>query len=205
MHSALQQSPQIEPLHDGPRRYLNSLDGCWHIHIVQGDLHVSAHPREIFTTVLGSCIAACIRDPIAGIGGMNHFLLPDADPQSGNSQRYGVHAMEILINALLSHGAARHRLEAKLFGGANVLPTLSGIGSRNADFAHQFLRTEGITVLGGNMGGSLPRKIQYWPHTGRARQRLMSDKDKFSLVQTELRTADQITRAVEGQDNVELF
>jgi chemotaxis protein CheD len=114
------------------RRFFHAGDAVWHVQVTQGDAHVSIDPGEVLTTVLGSCIAACIRDPEAGVGGMNHFLLPDGAGADQGALRFGVNAMEILINGLLQRGAQRHRLEAKLFGGASVIAGLSDVGAANA-------------------------------------------------------------------------
>jgi len=189
-----------------PRRYFNAQDDCWHVQLTQGETHVTADPGELLTTVLGSCISACIRDPIAGVGGMNHFLLPEGADDDRNAMRYGVNAMELLINALLKRGAMRQRLEAKLFGGANVLAGLSDIGSRNAVFARQFLANEGIPVVGGNVGGRAPRRIQYWPLTGRARQLALATGEAAGLAERELSKARLIEKTQTSErDDVELF
>lgn len=142
------------------------------VHIVQGEQRVSRHPSECVATLLGSCVAACLHDPLAGIGGMNHFLLPGDDETGdrGHAERFGVHAMELLVNALLSRGASRARLEAKLFGGARTLRGLSDIGAQNADFATRFLQREGIRVTSECLGGARGRRIQFWPVSGRARR-----------------------------------
>lgn len=120
-------------------------------------------------TVLGSCVAACLRDPLLRIGGMNHFMLPDGTASDGAPARYGSHAMELLINDLLKRGASRRRLEAKVFGGANVLRgfTSNPVGSRNAEFVHAYLEAERIPVLAEDLGGIHPRKIWFFPDTGR--------------------------------------
>jgi chemotaxis protein CheD len=137
---------------------------------MQGEYQISAEPGAALTTTLGSCVAACIRDPEAGIGGMNHFLLPYGEGLVGLSQRYGAYAMELLINALLSQGARREALEAKLFGGARLSDNLPDIGAQNVAFAEQFIDHEGIRLLGGSVGGRLGRRVQYWPVSGRVRQ-----------------------------------
>lgn len=187
-----------------PRRFLNPRDGLWYTQITQGEAHVTADENEVITTILGSCVAACIRDPIARVGGMNHFLLPDGNGRDRDAMRYGVHSMELLINAILNRGGARDRLEAKLFGGANVMASLSGVGWKNADFAERFLRAEGIAVVGGDLRGTSPRRVQFWPVSGRARQ-LAIATDAQNLVQEELREARrEISTTVEDND-VELF
>ena len=112
--------------------------------IVQGEYKVSDDPDVVLTTLLGSCVAACIRDPVKGIGGMNHFLLPGGDVGSSrDSERIGVHLMELLLNGLMRQGAQRERLEAKLFGGARMMQGLSDIGAKNAAFAKTFPAVRG--------------------------------------------------------------
>jgi chemotaxis protein CheD len=145
------------------------------VHIVQGEQFVSEDPNVVIATLLGSCVAACLRDPVAGVGGMNHFLLPGADSSRGETENIGigVHAMELLVNALLSHGARRERIEAKLFGGANVVAGLTRVGEKNAKFAEEFLRREGIQHVGGSLRGDSGRRLQFWPVSGRARQVFM--------------------------------
>jgi len=121
-------------------------------------------------TVLGSCVAACLRDPLLDVGGMNHFMLPDAGSgESGVSARYGSHAMELLINALLKAGARRERLQAKVFGGGNVLKgfTANPVGTRNAEFVKQYLATENIPVVAEDLNGIHPRKVWFFPVGGR--------------------------------------
>jgi chemotaxis protein CheD len=147
-------------------------DGLRPVHIVQGEHYVTDDPEVVLTTILGSCVAACLRDPVAGIGGMNHFLLPGGDPRKGDadSVRYGVHAMELLVNALLAKGARRERLEGKLFGGARLISGLTDVGEMNATFAEDFLRREGLNHVGGSLRGDSGRRIQFWPVSGRARQ-----------------------------------
>jgi Chemotaxis protein; stimulates methylation of MCP proteins len=143
------------------------------VHIIQGEYKVVSDPNVVLSTILGSCVAACLRDPVAGVGGMNHFLLPgSATPGSGggDATRYGVHLMELLINGLLKQGARRDRLEAKVFGGAKTIATFSNVGEQNAEFAMKFLQDEGIKVVGGSTGGEHGRKLEYWPVSGRARQ-----------------------------------
>lgn len=149
------------------------------IHVGQGEHHVSSEGDVVMTTILGSCIAACIRDPGLGLGGMNHFLLPDGDGAASEEEakRYGVNAMEILINSLLRAGARRDRLEAKLFGGASMFDRLRNIGAENAAFAKRFLLAEGITVIGGDTGGTQARRVRYRPASGKAMQRLLADAD----------------------------
>jgi chemotaxis protein CheD len=142
------------------------------INIVQGEYKVTDDPDVVVSTLLGSCVAACIRDPTAGVGGMNHFLLPGEDGRSYSheAERYGDYLMELLINGLMKQGAHRDRLQAKLFGGARMMGGLSDIGKKNAEFAERYLKHEGIAVVGKDLGGERGRRLQYWPVSGRARQ-----------------------------------
>jgi chemotaxis protein CheD len=143
--------------------------GATKLHVVQGDHCVSSDPDASMSTVLGSCVAACLYDPVRGVGGMNHFLLADGD--GAEAMRYGAYAMEVLINDLLKLGASRERLQAKLFGGAKMMERLNDIGADNARFARRFLATEGIPIVGESLGGRRARRVEFWPVGGRARQR----------------------------------
>ncbi len=176
------------------------------INIVQGHHYVDDDPATILTTILGSCIAACIWDPAAGVGGMNHFLLPgeggaNGQVPKGEVQRYGVHLMELLINDLLRLGAQKSRLKAKLFGGACMIKGLTDIGALNAAFAEKFLMDEGIDLLGGSLRGEHGRRIQFWPVGGRARQALLT-KETASILRDE---STQPPASLSGAGSVELF
>jgi chemotaxis protein CheD len=178
------------------------------IHVVQGEQHVDSDPNAMLTTILGSCISACIWDAVRGIGGMNHFLLPGeenqtSDPGSGGSSaRYGVHAMELLVNALLRRGARRESLQAKLFGGGRMIRGLTDIGEMNASFAERFVQAEGIPVVGGSLRGNQGRRIQFWPVSGRARQVLLRP-DTLTVFQTEYQVSASKTPSQTGA--LELF
>jgi chemotaxis protein CheD len=146
------------------------------VHVVQGEYEVSNDPDVVLTTILGSCVAVCLRDSERRIGGMNHFLLPDGESDGlDDGKRYGVHAMELLINGLLRKGARRETLEAKIFGGARMFDGLLDVGAANAAFAERFLKDEGIRVVGGSLGGSGARRVKFWPTSGRAQQRVVTD------------------------------
>ncbi|MET0407196.1 MAG: chemotaxis protein CheD [Hyphomicrobium sp.] len=151
------------------------------VHIIQGEFFVTTDKSVMVTTILGSCVAACIRDPLAGVGGINHFLLPGelGRGKSNEAERMGVHLMEMLVNGLLKVGARRERLEAKLFGGASTVRSHSDIGKHNAEFAQRFLKAEGIAFVGGSTGGPKGRRIQYWPVLGRARQILLAGQTEI--------------------------
>lgn len=171
------------------------------LHVIRGEHFVSSDPAVVLITVLGSCVAACIRDPIAGVGGMNHFLLPGASENRRVGISHGVHAMELLVNDLLRHGARRDRLEAKLFGGARMVDGLTDVGAQNASFAEMFLRDEGIPCLGGSLRGEHARRVQFWPESGRGRQLLLGVKaDVFESERTTPAPA-----LVENSGALELF
>lgn len=140
------------------------------INIVQGEFHVTDDAEIYLTTILGSCVAACMTDLVAGVGGMNHFLLPGDEAAGSVSMSHGVHAMELLVNGLLQHGARRERLQAKLFGGARMLEGLTDVGRCNADFAERFIKREHIAMTGGSLRGDRGRRVQFWPTKGRVRQ-----------------------------------
>lgn len=145
------------------------------IHVIQGEYRIVDSSDVVLCTILGSCVAACLRDPEARVGGMNHFLLP-GDVDAGfndDAERYGVHLMELLVNGLLKHGARRDRLEAKVFGGARMLEGLTDIGAKNAAFARRFLKNEGIRIISEDLGGLSGRRLEYYPDSGRARQNLI--------------------------------
>jgi chemotaxis protein CheD len=145
------------------------------IHVIQGEQAVSDAESTTMQTVLGSCVAACLHDPVRAVGGMNHFLLPDDG--IGTDIRYASAAMEQLVNALLKAGADRKRLKAKLFGGARIMPNLPDIGRRNAESALAFLHNEGIPCISQSLGGSQARRVRFWPATGRAQQLLIDRHD----------------------------
>jgi chemotaxis protein CheD len=169
------------------------------VNIIQGEFVISGEPEVVLTTLLGSCVAACLRDPVSGIGGMNHFLLPGEAGTEG--LRYGVHAMELLMNGLLKRGARRERLEAKLFGGARLSDHLADVGDQNAAFAERFMREEGVRVVGGSLRGEQARRLQFWPASGRARQALLSrSEDRVFTAERQRQT-----EVVSDHGSLELF
>jgi len=160
--------------------------------ILPGEYYVSCGD-ELIATVLGSCVSACIRDPDAGVGGMNHFMLPEdsmyASGASGclsTSARYGTYAMEHMINAILANGGKRERLEIKLFGGGKVLQSMTDVGSRNIHFVHDYLRMETLPVTSEDLGGLHPRKVLYFPSSGRVLVRKLPLSSDNTISQREL-------------------
>lgn len=147
-------------------------DGFRRVTVAQGETRVSDEPPVVLTTVLGSCVAACFYDPVAQVGGINHYLLADgtaSDPAS--LQRYGVYAMEVLINAMLAMGASKPRLKARIFGGASMRAGFRDIGGANIAFAREFLRAERIPLVGEDVGGTCARRVEFRAALGLARCR----------------------------------
>lgn len=173
--------------------------------VTQGEMFISCDPNVIMTTLVGSCISACMFDSVARIGGMNHFLLPDGSEISATSRlSYGSYAMECLINGLVKQGARKSRLCCKLFGGANIRANLGDIGTRNATFATDFLNSEGISCVGSSLGGDRGRRIRFWPATGRAQQLMIRD-DKIANREMETARKDLLRRRVSAAQEVEFF
>lgn len=171
------------------------------IPLFQGEARISDRRTEVMTTILGSCIATCMWDPVAGVGGMNHFLLPGDTTDRGSNLRYGVNAMELLINGLLKKGAERDRLEVKLFGGAKMFEGGAEIGAKNAQFAKWYMQNEGFTITGGCLGGARGRKIRFWPVTGRVQQCFMSNiAEDLTPPPTKTQTGNKA-----AQGDIELF
>lgn len=165
----------------------------------------------LIVTVLGSCVSACIRDSKTGIGGMNHFMLPDGgsgdrDSPVSESMRYGTYAMEVLINQLLKNGARRENLEAKIFGGGNVLRsfTTTNVGDRNAAFVKKFLKEEGIRVTGEDLLDIYPRKVYYFPKTGKVLVKKLKQLNNYTLVKREEAYASKLKTNDVGGD-IDLF
>ena len=177
--------------------------GTRRVHVIQGEYKVINDPNVVLTTILGSCVAACMRDPVVGVGGMNHFLLPEGDGRGGGGDavRYGAYAMELLINDLLKKGARRERLEAKIFGGGKLFDSLSDVGASNAAFAERFLRDEGIPIVSSSVGGVSARRVEFWPVTGRVRQRLVA----VDNAPQEVRRPAPIPQPASNAGDLELF
>lgn len=176
------------------------------VKIFSGDWYVSTHPKEMLSTILGSCISACIRDPIAKVGGMNHFLLPGSENMTptGDAARYGMFAMESLINGIIKAGGYKDRLEIKIFGGGNVIQSSAKIGSKNAAFVRKFLHDEGLSIESEDLEGDLPRRVHYFPDTGKVLMRRLRRKEDLRVVEEEERYSKEITKKpVEGE--IDLF
>ena len=179
------------------------------VKLLPGEYYVTDKDM-LLVTVLGSCVAACIRDCYSGIGGMNHFMLPDGGGDAGSplnaSARYGTYAMEILINQLLKLGARRCNLEAKVFGGGNVLDglTVANVGPRNADFVLKFLQTEKIRVVAKDLVGIYPRKVYFFPKNSKVMVKKLRNLHNPTISQRE-KDYRQRLRKVDSGGDIELF
>lgn len=176
----------------------------------QGECHVSDQPELTLSTVLGSCISACVRDRVARIGGMNHFLLAEQSGTSrdryGASARYGAFAMEQLINTVLGRGTRdKTNLEIKIFGGGNINASLTDIGAKNIEFVHDFLANEGYVVTGEDVGGTYARRVLFKPQSGRAFVKRLESAEGASIVREEIAIAGLRAAARARADDIELF
>lgn len=170
------------------------------VKILPGEYYVTTRDMLV-VTVLGSCVAVCLRDRDNGIGGMNHFMLPGrgdtSDPLS-QSSRYGAYAMELLLNQVLKAGGARSRLEAKVFGGGSVLAGFYtiDIGRRNTEFALDYLAAEGIPVVAQDLLGNYPRKVYFFPRSGRVLMKKLLSQHNDTILNRELAYGERLS----GQD-----
>ncbi|TFW29308.1 chemoreceptor glutamine deamidase CheD [Massilia horti] len=175
--------------------YYDRTFDCDAAKILPGEYYYTGRDMLI-VTVLGSCVSACIRDRTTGLGGMNHFMLPDggdSGPVSA-SMRYGTYAMEVLINDLLKSGARREHLEAKVFGGGAVLRgfTAMNVGERNAQFVTSFLKTERIPVMAEDLNDIHPRKVYFFPRTGKVLVKKLMQTHNDTLARRELDYAKRL-------------
>lgn len=197
------------PVEKSPSRYFDKKFGMEAAKILPGE-YFATDKNMLLVTVLGSCVAACVRDSRAGVGGMNHFMLPRSERDPTNpvsmSARYGTFAMEILINQLIKMGGRRENMEAKVFGGGNVLRgfTLNNIGESNASFVLEYLQNEGIRVTAEDMLGVNPRKIYYFPGSGRVLVKKIRELHNHTIVERESEYNLRLRDAVVGGD-VEMF
>lgn len=192
-----------------PNRYYDNTFDIEAIKLLPGEYYVTKKDI-VLVTVLGSCVAACIRDKVTGVGGMNHFMLPD--DKSGNANpvgaaaRYGTYAMEMMINQILKTGAKRSNLEAKLFGGGQVLQgfTVTNVGERNVEFALEYLKNEGIRVVAKSLLDIYPRKIYFFPATGKVMLKKLRHANNDTIIEREFEYGSRLRNA-DIQGDVELF
>jgi chemotaxis protein CheD len=205
-------APPPNPGFDGIQRSWDATSGRWSAKILPGEYYVTSQDESI-TTILGSCISACIRDRELRIGGMNHFMLPEdtsdgqsswMDKATGLATRYGSFAMESLVNEILKRGGRRNRLEVKLFGGGKMLASMIDVGARNIAFARDWLKTEGFVVLAEDVGDTVPRRIVYTPADGKVMVRHLMSMESRAIATREQNYLSTFRKQPDGND-VELF
>ena len=189
------------------KRYWDRVHHTVAAKIHPGQYYVTRN-QEIIVTVLGSCVSACIRDPKRGIGGMNHFMLPDDASGVGNplslATRYGNVAMEHLVNTILKYGGSRENLEVKLFGGGRIISSFTNIGERNIEFVREYVTVEGLRLVAEDLGDIYPRKLIYDPISGRARVKKLRSLHNDTIVRREFEYRHELEhQPVEGE--IDLF
>jgi chemotaxis protein CheD len=193
-------------------RYFDKQFGLEAVKIMPGQFY-SARREIVIVTVLGSCVSACLWDPTARIGGMNHFMLPGSSRAPGSSPldaqdsaRIGIYAMELLVNQLLKLGADRSRLVAKAFGGGCVLEGMDtlNIGNLNGSFVTEFLREEGIPLVARDLYDTCARKVYFFPRTGKVLVKRLTNLRNDTI---ERRERDYLSRLAKsgGTSEVEIF
>ena len=190
---------------DEIHKHWDPVIGAYTARVLPGQYYVSAGGDECIGTVLGSCVAACVRDSRLNIGGLNHFMLPgDEGAGSGLSlNRFGAFAMENLINDILKLGGSKTRLEIKLFGGGKIMRGLSDIGQKNIDFVKSFLSLEGYHIAAEDLGGEFSRKILYFPATGKVKVKRLRSVHAATVAQQEASYESKMRNNVAG--SIELF
>jgi chemotaxis protein CheD len=179
-------------------RYWDRIHNTWVAKILPGEFYVTIQDNEAISTTLGSCVSACIRDKVLGIGGMNHFMLPQQGKHGPNSwtdfaTRYGSYAMEHLINDILKNGGTRSNLEIKLTGGGKIIAKMTDIGAKNIAFALDYLQTENLALIIQDVGDIYPRKVIYFPATGRLRVKKLRTLQNNTVIQREQDYLDELS------------
>ena len=182
------------------------------VSIVQGENAIVVEPGVVVSTLLGSCVAACLYDPVAKVGGMNHFLLAEPSGHSadryGASARYGAFAMEQLINKVLTRGTGKKsNLEIKVFGGGLINTALTDVGAKNIAFVREFLSDEGYSIAGEDVGGTFARRVMFKPHSGRAFVKRLDAVAGANVARDELTIVSKrvAPKPVPVADDIELF
>lgn len=197
-----------EPGFEHVNRYWDNSHKSVSAKILPGEYYVTRND-ELITTVLGSCISVCIYDPIAGVGGMNHFMLPKSASKDiellSDSFRYGDVAMERLINSLLKIGAGKNRLVFKAFGGGQIIRNMTSIGERNIKFLHQFMTMEGFVLDASDLGGPNPRKVVFSPQTGKVMLKRLEHMHNDTIVAREDKYQTQLSTEESTSGDIDLF
>ncbi len=202
--------PLALPGFEHVRRSWNNTFDSYAARILPGEYYVTINDEGVYTT-LGSCISACIRDRVSGVGGMNHFMLPassDADGWKSTglsaATRYGNFAMEHLINTILKNGGKRQNLEVKLFGGGRILQNMTDVGMRNIAFVRDYLQTEGLKASVEDVGDIFPRMVVYFPATGKVRVKRLRSLHNNTIADEEIRYLKTVESKPVGGE-IELF
>ena len=193
-----------------PRRSFQDASGATFVSVAPGDQYVTSNPDETVVTLLGSCVAACARDPLTGVGGLNHFLLPSSDQDlkgSDEAMRFGDYAMEQLLNTIYRRGGQRGRIEFKIFGGARVLGgnSMLKIGEQNITFVERFLRNEGFPIVARSVGGTAPRRVRFHPASGKAFVQELDRSSAATVTTEEEQYRRKIAKVAPSGGDVEFF
>ncbi len=202
--------PPTLPGFESINRYWDYRMQCIAAKILPGEYYVTVS-QELVTTVLGSCVSACIRDSNTGIGGMNHFLLPLNKGESWSStevaslaNRYGNFAMEHMINDILKQGGRKNNLEVKLFGGSKIINSMTDVGDSNIRFVRNYLKTEELRVVAEDLGGINPRKVMYFPDSGKVMVKKIRDLHNDTIIKRESDYIESFDDDI-TQGNIDLF
>ncbi|MFN5382242.1 MAG: chemotaxis protein CheD [Alphaproteobacteria bacterium] len=196
--------------YSGPDRYYDQVNENTVIKLYSGGYYASKTAGELVVTILGSCIACCMYDPINKVGGINHFLVPGLDSVHSNSSsaRYGINAMELMINDMVKVGGQKRHMVAKIFGGAKMIDITSRIGEKNISFVEDFLQNEGIAIVASDVGGSCPRRVHFELKTGKVKIRKLIRIEDLKVVEKEKQYINEVKekpKASEKNDDIVLF
>lgn len=188
------------------KKYYDSVNSCQTAKLLPGEFYAT-RDNEMITTVLGSCVSACIYDEHNKCGGMNHFMLPGSQGGAGDDTpaRYGIYAMESLINAILKMGSRKEHLKAKLFGGGQIIANMTDVGRKNIHFARHFLHREGIPLESSDLGLAFPRKINFYPLSGRVRVKRLQSLQNNTIQTRELHYMQVLSNKDQVNGEIELF
>jgi len=210
-----QDEPTALPGFESIKRYWDAKNTIYSAKILPGEYYVTRNDNEAIVTVLGSCVSACISDRINSVGGMNHFMLPQDNSgdaglghwhanDTSSSTRYGNFAMEHLINEILKNGGKRENLELKVFGGGQIMNDAADIGQRNIAFINDYINTEALRLISEDVADIYPRKIMYYPLSGRARVKKLKSLHNSTVAERENTYMSSIKQEPEAGD-VDLF
>lgn len=210
------QTVPTDPVFEGfenINRYWDKTHNKFAAKILPGEYYVTTND-EVIVTVLGSCVSACIRDKVFGLGGMNHFMLPHSTKDYSNhiangdswseATRYGGYAMEMLINDILKHGGRKENLEIKIFGGGRIISNMTDVGRRNVEFVEEYIANEGLKLISEDTGDIFPRKVVFHPNSGKVKVKRLQSVHNNTLIEREEVYKHQINDTPNSGD-VELF